>query len=123
MVNSGLVLAQVSHPLAMPNQIIKSKKKINFTRNSTPNKVDVLQQEVDRLNKELGQQKQKTIAAKGHLDRILGKVKPLHEMHKVLSESLQSLENTAEVRGIIQYIMDLLHEVEGGVAAAEEDGC
>ena len=119
--NSGLVLAQVSHPLAMPNRLIKPKRKINFTRNCTPN--NVLQQEVDRLNKELGQQKQKTIAAKGHLDRILGKVKPLHEMHKVLSEYLRSLENTAEVRGKIQYIMDLLREVEGEVAAAEEDGC
>lgn len=123
MVNSGLVLAQVSHPLAMLKRPIRSKKSIKSTRNYTPDNVAVLQQEVDRLNKELGQQKQKTVAAKGHLDRILGKVKPLHEMHKVLSESLQSLENTAEVRGIIQYIMDLLHEVEGGVAAAEEDGC
>jgi len=122
-VNSGHVLAQVSHPLAMLKRPIRSKKNIKSTRNYTPDNVAVLQQEVDRLNKELGQQKQKTVAAKGHLDRILGKVKPLHEMHKVLSESLQSLENTAEVRGIIQYIMDLLHEVEGRVAAAEEDGC
>ena len=66
----------------------------------------------------MGQQKEKTIAVEGHLDRILDKVEPLHEMHKVLSESLQPLDNTAEVTGIIRYIMDLLHEVEGEVTAA-----
>ena len=116
--NSGLVLAQVSHPLAMPNRPINPKKKINFTRNCTPNNVNFLQQEVHRLSKELGQQKEKTIAVEGHLDRILDKVEPLHEMHKVLSESLQPLDNTAEVTGISRYIMDLLHEVEGEVTAA-----
>ena len=118
MVNSGLVLAQVSHPLAMPNGPSNPKKRINFTRNCTPKNANFLQQEVYRLSKELGQQKEKTIAAEAHLDRILDKVEPLHEMHKVLSESLQPLDNTAEVTATIRCIMELLDEVEGQVTAA-----
>jgi len=83
---------------------------------------EFLQQQVYRLNTELGQQKQETIAAKGLVHRIRDKLKPLHEMHKVLHESLQPIKQDAEVRANIQHIMDLLHEVEGEVAAAEGVG-
>jgi len=122
-VNSGLVLAQVSHPLAMLKRPIRSKKSIKSTRNYTPDNVAVLQQEVDRLNKELGQQKQKTVAAEGLVHRMQHKLKPLHEMHKVLHESLQPIKQAAEVRANTQHIMDLLHEVEGEVATARGVGC
>jgi predicted nucleic acid-binding Zn-ribbon protein len=102
---------------------IRSKKSIKSTRNYTPDNVAVLQQEVDRLNKELGQQKQKTVAAEGLVHRMQHKLKPLHEMHKVLHESLQPIKQAAEVRANTQHIMDLLHEVEGEVATARGVGC
>jgi archaellum component FlaC len=101
----------------------KNTRSARNTRNSMNEQPKFLQQEVNNLNIKLGQQKQKTIAIEGQLHRMLDKLKPLHEMHKVLSESLQPLEKTAEVRGNIQHIMDLLHEVEGEVAAAGEVGC
>jgi len=122
-VNSGLASTQVSPPLAMQTRKFLQKKNARNARNSINEQSKLLQQEVNNLNIKLGQQKQKTIAIQGLLHRTLDKLKPLHEMHKVLSESLQPLEKTAEVRGNIQHIMDLLHEVEGEVAAAGEVGC
>ena len=82
-----------------------------------------LQTQVNELERALSQQKQKTIAAEGLVHRIRDKLTPLHEMHKVLHESLQPIKQDAEVRANIQHIMDLLHEVEGEVAAARGVGC
>lgn len=118
---SGLVSTQVSHPLAMPTRKILQKKNTRSAQNPVNKQCELLQQEVNRLNKELGQQKQKTVAAEGQVQRMLDKLKPLHEMHKVLHESLQAIEKSAEVTRNIQHIMDLLHDAEGDVAAT--GGC
>ena len=100
----------------MPTRKILQKKNDQNLRK----KQCELQKQVYELERDLGQQKQKTIAAEGLVHRMQDKLKPLHEMHKVLHESLQPIKQAAEVRANIQHIMDLLHEVEGEVAAAGE---